>query len=286
MNEKPSEHLSDFNPLSSLDLPGNKTIALKGLILIVGPNSSGKTQLLKDVHQSILGQPRKLVVATAFGYRKPKSFESMVDALQKEGYVRKETAPNGRTILKNRTAAIGVNTSIPTEIDYESANSWFNSFTQGVTNPSSQQFHSIFGAMLSSALFLSNRLTAVNQTNNYDYETQPPSNDVQALYYSSSAKKELTEDIQATFGRAIWVDPTRSNILCFRVADGPELPSADERFSPDKVTNYRTMDEEGDGLRSFVAICMCLALSRRPIPSTPNVFCTDQPLRDFVFITS
>ena len=75
----------------------------------------------------------------------------------------------------------------------------------------------------------------------------------------------MTKAVRDTFGRGIWVDPTRGNILCFRLTDTPDLPSAEDRLRPDRVTQYRVIDEEGDGLRSFVAISMALALSRRPV---------------------
>src|ERR1043166_4889494 len=265
MEKKTGEHLSSLTPLASIVLPGGKEIKPQGLILIVGPNSSGKTQFLRDVHQSILGTPRKLVVARAVGIKKPHAFDALVDALSEEGYLRREIAQDGRVLLKIRTSALGGSTGIPPEVDYSSASSWFDSFQEGKTSSSSQQFLSIFGGMLLTALFLPNRLTTANQTGSYDYETQPPSNDLQALYYSSDARKQLENDVRATFRRAIWVDPTRGSILCFRIAEGPDLPSPEDRYSPDKVTKYRTMEDEGDGLRSFVAICMCLALSRRPV---------------------
>jgi energy-coupling factor transporter ATP-binding protein EcfA2 len=246
-------------------LPEEKSIIPKGLILIVGPNSSGKTQLLKDVHQSILGQPRTLVVASRVGIKKPQNFDVLIQSLENEGYLRKEIAQNGAPVIRAKTSVLGGSIGIPAEIDYQTAAGWFNSFNEGQKNQSSQQFYSAFGAMLSTALFLVNRLTATNRTNNYDYETQPPTNDVQALYFSSSAKEELTRVVKETFGKSIWLDPTRANILCFRVTDTPDLPPPEDRFSPDKVTKYRVFDDEGDGIRSFVAISMCLALSRRPV---------------------
>ena len=36
-------------PIESVTLPGLEALALRGLIVVIGPNSSGKTQLLRDV---------------------------------------------------------------------------------------------------------------------------------------------------------------------------------------------------------------------------------------------
>ncbi len=265
-SESRGKHLEQFNPLGGVTLTGGKAVKTNGLVLIVGPNSSGKTQLLKDIHASLLGQPRKLVVAEHVKICKPASMEALVESLEKEGYIRRQLNDRGVEMLKVRTVPLGGSSpGIQAEIEFQTAKHWFSQTTDGRANNDSQSFYSLFGSMLCTAMFLANRLTATNQANNYDYEKVPPTNDLQALYFDSAAREELTKAVRDTFGRGIWVDPTRGNILCFRLTDTPELPSAEDRLRPDQVTKYRVIDEEGDGLRSFVAICMSLALSRRPI---------------------
>lgn len=260
------KRLEEFNPLKEIVLPGGKAINTTGLVLIVGPNSAGKTQLLKDIHASLLGQPRHLVVAHEVKVHKPSALDELVGCLQSEGYIKQQLNEKGVEMLKIRTVPLGGSSpGLQAEVELETAKSWFSHFQEGQTNRYSQSFYSLFGSMLCTALFLANRLTATNQTTNYDYETAPPTNDLQALYFDSKAKDELTQAIRDTFGRGIWVDPTRGNILCFRLTDTPNLPSAEDQIRPDRVTNYRVIDEEGDGLRSFVAISMALALSRRPV---------------------
>lgn len=260
------KRLEEFNPLKGITLPGGKTINNTGLVLIVGPNSSGKTQLLKDIHASLLGQPRRLVVAHDVKVNKPSSFDELVECLESEGYIRRQLNDKGVEMLKIRTVPLGGSSpGLQAEVEIGNAKSWHSRFEEGQINPQSQSFYALFGSMLCSAMFLANRLTTTNQTGNYDYDNAPPTNDLQALYFDSKAKDELTQAIRDTFGRGIWVDPTRGNILCFRLTDTPDLPSAEDRLRPDRVTQYRVIDDEGDGLRSFVAICMALALSRRPV---------------------
>jgi hypothetical protein len=266
VSQSQGKRLKEFNPLKGIILPGSKAINTRGLILVVGPNSSGKTQFLKDVHASLLGQPRRLVVAQEVKVSKPDSLEALVEGLEAEGYIRRQLNNQGVEMIKVRTVPLGGSSpGLQAEIDFGSVKNWFNNTKDGQTNNHSQSYYALFGAMLSTAMFLANRLTATNQTGNYDYETAPPTNDLQALYFDSNAKDELTKAVRDTFGRGIWVDPTRGNILCFRLTDTPDLPSAEDRMRPDRVTQYRVIDEEGDGLRSFVAICMALALSRRPV---------------------
>jgi len=54
------------------------------------------------------------------------------------------------------------------------------------------------------------------------------------------------------------------NALCLRVNEG-ELPSAEDRLSLTKMSKYRTIETEGDGLKSYIAVCIALLLGRRPI---------------------
>jgi hypothetical protein len=63
--------------------------------------------------------------------------------------------------------------------------------------------------MIVTALFLDRRLTLVNQVGGFDYESQPPQNDLQALYLNSEAKRELAAEVIRSFGRAVWLDASR-----------------------------------------------------------------------------
>jgi hypothetical protein len=49
------------------------------------------------------------------------------------------------------------------------------------------------------------------------------------------------------------------------VSDEGVLPTADDRLSPKKMAAYRTIESEGDGLKSYVATCVALLLGRRPV---------------------
>ena len=58
-------------PINAIELPGVPRLDLKGLIVIVGPNSSGKTQLLRDINDVVCGRHRELVVASGVSFSAP-----------------------------------------------------------------------------------------------------------------------------------------------------------------------------------------------------------------------
>ena len=43
------------SPIEAVSLPGIPPLPLRGLIVLVGPNSSGKTTLLKEIHAAASG---------------------------------------------------------------------------------------------------------------------------------------------------------------------------------------------------------------------------------------
>jgi hypothetical protein len=77
--------LSDFKPLRRVTLPGLGDLECSGLVVLVGPNSSGKSQLLQDVYRRLAGEPRQLVVASDLQIEKP-PLDPFLRCLEEEGY--------------------------------------------------------------------------------------------------------------------------------------------------------------------------------------------------------
>jgi hypothetical protein len=129
-----------------------------------------------------------------------------------------------------------------------------------------------FGPFSCSALFLRNRLTLMDTCPNFDAKLAAPTTTLQALYMNGRATNDLQNEITATFKRGLWIDAIgRYGKLVVRVTDSPEIPTAEDRLQPDKMLQYREIEDEGDGLRSYVAICSAILLERRPL------FLVDEP---------
>lgn len=257
----------EFNPISSITIPGIGEINHKGLTVIVGPNSSGKTQLLHDIEHVIQGKKRQIIVADDIEYKKPENYEIFIQTFESEGYLKRIFNTNGQKIIKKISPNFGRGGGVG-EISENDAITSFNNFRGYAPQKkfySDIPFLSHFGPLLSTILFLSNRLILVNEQQNFDYENSPPSNDFQALYLNDSAQESLTEEIMNIFGKGIWLDSTRGNILCLRVSESTSMPSDADRRSPAKMSQYRTIANEGDGFKSYVGICISLLLGRRPI---------------------
>ena len=80
------EKLTDFKPIKKLTLPDIGELQCSGLLVIVGPNSSGKSQFLRDIREKISGEPRDLVVASDLDVDTP-DHELFMKCLKAEGYI-------------------------------------------------------------------------------------------------------------------------------------------------------------------------------------------------------
>jgi hypothetical protein len=254
------------NPIRAVDLPGVPDLELQGLIVVVGPNSSGKTQFLQDLDAAICGKPRQFVVMSAVAYRPPPPLDEYLEFLIERGSIY-QSEPN---VFQNRSFQYGADQGGGSAFRKNEVQSQYQQFTQAIQNKvcgssPNYRFLAIFGLLSCSALFLENRLTLMNQCSSIDFSHQNPSKTLQSIYWDRDAKNALYEEIVQVFRRAVWVDNTRSGRLVLRVSESTERPDAEDRLEPEAMEKYRTIETEGDGLRSYAAICATLLLEQRPL---------------------
>jgi hypothetical protein len=255
--------LTDFKPLAEVTLPGVGQIPCSGLTLVVGPNSSGKTHFLTDLYSRLCGEPRNLVVASDVRINKPE-YAPLMQCLVSEGFIRRYVNPdnNEEQIIPSTTYA-GTGTAFQT-IQSQQAQNWYNDYDNPAANPRLNVFLHYFGRLLVTKLFIDRRLAGLRTVGLIDFETAPPTDDLHAFHVNDSARKELCGETLDAFGKAVWSDAARGSQLCLRVNDGA-FPSPEDRHSFNEISKYRTIETEGDGLKSYVAICIALLLGKRPV---------------------
>lgn len=145
--------LSDFKPLKRVVLPGLGDLACSGLVLIVGPNSSGKSQLLQDLYHRMAGEPRQLVVASDVQLEKP-PFEPFLQCLQDEGYFSTFIDDAGNKHLRPQTMYLGSGQAVG-QIQPQQAQQWHGGFAPESTQfpRRRNEFLNYFGRLLVTGLF-------------------------------------------------------------------------------------------------------------------------------------
>jgi hypothetical protein len=257
------EKLTDFKPIKDLVLPALGKLDCSGLLVIVGPNSSGKTQFLRDIKDRISGEPRSLVVAAELELDTP-DHQQFLKCLKAEGYIYSIWDDNDQEQYVPMTTFVGTGQGAK-NVASRDLEQWRTRSTQAAARKRKDEYFGWLSRFFVTALFLENRLTSLTTVNTIDFETQPPSNDLHALHLNDDARTALTKEVKRAFSKAVWSDLSRGSRLCLRISEDGQVPSADARLSVKEMAKYRTIESEGDGLKSYVATVISLLLGRRPV---------------------
>ncbi len=259
------DSLSEYKPLERVSLPVLGDVQCSGLILVVGPNSSGKSQLLQDLYQRICGEPRSLVVAEQVTIRRT-DYQPFMSYLRDEGYIEPFQDDNGTEHWRPLKTYVGSGQAV-SQIQPQQAQQWYSTYNSSsdASVRRRSEFLNYFGRLLVTGLFLDRRLTGLAQVGMIDFHTTPPQQELHALYLDDDARERLFNEMLESFGKAVWPDTSRGTGVCLRVSDTGVLPTPEERLSPKKMAAYRQLETEGDGLKSYVSVCVALILGRRPV---------------------
>lgn len=257
------DKLSDFKPLHRVSLPGLESLKCAGLIVFVGPNSSGKTQLLRDITQRVSGEPRKLVVASTVDVATP-DHELFMKCLKKEGYINSTWNDNDEEQFVPTTPFLGAGQAAK-NVGSNQLTQWKSRSTIAANRNRRDEYRGWLSMFLVTVLFLENRLVSLKTVQTIDFENQPPANDLHALHLNDKARAALSSEVERAFSKAIWTCSARGNQLSLRIAEEGGVPDAKARLSVSEMAKFRTIESEGDGMKSYVATVISLLLGRRPI---------------------
>jgi hypothetical protein len=92
--------LSGHNPLVRIDIRGTPISNPRGLVVVVGANCSGKTQLLQDIQKTIAVEGTPYVVVKDIAVLPPPDFDQFLDQLISEKYVRRDPGNPANSIRR------------------------------------------------------------------------------------------------------------------------------------------------------------------------------------------
>ena len=257
------DKLTDFKPIKSLVLPGLGKLDCSGLLVIVGPNSSGKTQFLRDIKERLSGEPRNLVVAEELELDTP-DHQLFLKCLKAEGYIRSIWDDNDQEQFVPMTTFVGSGQGAQ-NIGSNQLEQWRSQSIQATARKRRNEYFGWLSKFFVTVLFLENRLTSLTTVPTIDFETQPPTNDLHALHLNDTARTGVTQEVKRAFSKAVWSDLSRGSQLCLRISEDGQVPNPEARLSVKEMAKYRTIESEGDGLKSYLATVISLLLGRRPV---------------------
>lgn len=257
------QSLTEYKPIASLSIPGIPIFQPSGLIAIVGPNSSGKTRLLRDIDNYMNGSLESLVVATDIEIASVPLDELLEQMILENLIVKLIETGGSETFLPNILFAGTGQTA--SQFARHHAHQYHQVFEQSIRDGNigpSNMFRANILRYLVRSLFLDRRLVSLTSTGVIQFSTQPPQHELHQLHTHDSAKHILNEEIVKSFGKAVWPDTSDGTVICLKVSETGHLPPLEDRVSFRKSKTFRSLESEGDGLKSYAAICTSLLVSK------------------------
>jgi predicted ATPase len=237
-----------FNDGTSFE-PGKLTV-------IVGPNNSGKSRALKDIALLATNPVQPVVVVKAIQWTMPQSLQALYESYSVEPYQTEGGSWSFHDIdyLLGDARNVGFGTG-----------DWRSTHESRVWNGDAEFFANIYGHNMFAFLTTESRLSLV-------IESESPASPKQAakLLHIVYAKGRPLEDkikklVDDAFKRDIVLDYTALRRLLFRVGDNFGAIPVDPREALPILTRCEKLDDQGDGIRSFVGIVVALLATNRSL---------------------
>lgn len=224
----------------SLNLNDGQTVPVPatGVVLVVGPNNSGKSQALRDISKAISSDSEAGIVVESADI----DFSGTADELL-------ATFEEDRAILRSPTAgdrvALGTRGAQPVSTTIE----WWSS-----------RASYIVGGYFTLFADTENRLEASKPTTGIDLYAEDPQHPLHHLYARRSVEERLNEISQEAFGQGVFLDTWGGGTSwSLRVGniETPNNPRPTQEFL-DSIQQAPLLREQGDGVRSMIGLLLNL----------------------------
>jgi hypothetical protein len=224
-NERPNEPtplkpamstFAEYNPLHSLRIPGLAgSVEAKGLIVIIGPNSSGKTLLLKDIEDSLIGMTKTPIVYREILFQRPVDANTFFQDLERQQLIQYRDPAHVRITQPHYGRGTRATNALPIQ---ELLKQVGDIPSRWLTNEHIPFFASL-GSLFLTSLFLENRLLLYVAQGRFDGAVEPPANDLQALFLNRDAQERLEKETGGVFGNAVWLDQVTAHNQFWLIVD-------------------------------------------------------------------
>jgi AAA domain, putative AbiEii toxin, Type IV TA system/Overcoming lysogenization defect protein-like, TOPRIM domain len=231
--------------LSSLTLQDGSSVELAdpGVTIVVGPNNSGKTLLLREIVNRLAqeGQPTEpLRILSAVKVRKEGSADELVDWLKEQGFAhQRDPRTSYQTSYRRRARPL-------TETNVRAL--WDRPDGLGALHDFLVEYHDT-GSRLQ-------LLGGASLPNLYSYDETSRS-PLHALYSDRNAMAELSALAERAFDMPLTLNRYSAGLrLHIGVPSVPETLPPPSRAYLDAVLSLPLLEEQGDGVRSFVGLLL------------------------------
>lgn len=252
--------------LTDICFANGTVLRLGNLTVVVGANNSGKSRMLKDIVAKASQNSRiQGVVADDIFWTLPSTIDELRQAYPD---IERTQGERGQWLLSTLAPDL-CSAHTLSEMD-----DWPQGHETIITNASRdsrQQFVDRYGKSLIAYLSTEHRLQLVKEADSPTKRTDA-ANLLQKLYNAGrDAERRVRELVRTAFGQDIALDFTTLRRMLLRIGDSfADLPD-DPRDARATLTRSLSLDDQGDGFRSFVGIVIAMAAVNR------SLFLIDEP---------
>ena len=238
--------------IKKLITKSGEEINIGQLTILVGPNNVGKSQVLRDIRDKFeTGKQAKTTLIKEIDYEDV-TYDELIKTLSIEPHP---------TILEQETMR-GIDSMLAAGINVNVRKDNLKSCFEG--NPPKPNWEALIQyQVLKLKIALLNaetRLQIASQKGSKSRKN-PPENLLQDLFDKRLPDNVLGDPFKVAFNKEIKFDYSDQQILMFRVAEKFDTIPPDIRDAGPIMEQYRILDNEGDGFRSFVGVVLALLLS-------------------------
>ena len=234
-------------PVTSLTMSDGSTLPVPrgGVLAFVGPNNAGKSVSLRDIHGHLTQQNAPPRAVTSIAVDKQGSHEDLIAWLNE--HCHKTWASGQELYSRSGAQAYGSH-----------AQSWW------LSGPPYIQLGPFFAFFAGGE----GRLQAANGTNSIDTLTQPPQHPLHSLYMDGALEKKVSAICERAFGKPLVLNRHAGSMVYLHVGEAPEAPcgvGAPPREYLEALSKLPRLDEQGDGMKSFMGLLLNIAANAYPI---------------------
>lgn len=235
---------------------GNK-IETKNLTIFIGPNNSGKSQILKDILKYSTTEKRDGVILEDLKYDWPNDLDEILASYK----IKPTVDHSGNHYFRT------FNSSLSGTKNLHIGEGWRENIARWLSEKnvhSEKQFSNHFGSFLVSFLSTEDRLKNILQSN--VSRNDQVDNLLQAVYNEGlDIENNLRKIVQELFDLDIKLDYSSLINICFRIADNFSDVPTDLREAKKVLEQHRKLDDQGDGIKSFVSTFLSLHVGEKPV---------------------
>jgi hypothetical protein len=241
--------------ISELTFSDGSTLELgqDDIIVVVGPNNSGKSEALRGINQKLIN---------------PLTENPVVRNLKSAMYGERDGLA---TWLMNRTKVVNDPPGNPqyqgfgTTIHHSQATAYWTSPENGL-----QALAPFFCKLLNAE----GRIGAVNPPQNIALGKDAPNHPIHFLQLGDELELKISEQFHKAFDQDLIVNRNAGNIVPLHVGKRPVPPAGKDRVSVEYATMLRQLPElvkQGDGMRSFAGVLLHTSVGQE------SIFLLDEP---------